>query len=60
MAVPPVDEQKAITRSIEHANAQTSALKAEIARSIDLLRERRAALITAAVTGQISLEEMTE
>lgn len=60
MAVPPVDEQKAITRSIEHANARTSALKAEIARSIDLLRERRAALITAAVTGQISLEEMTE
>lgn len=59
MAVPPVDEQHAITRHIEHAAAKTSTLTAEIARSIDLLRERRAALITAAVIGQIPLEEMT-
>jgi type I restriction enzyme S subunit len=29
-------------------------------RSIDLARERRAGLITDAVTGQIPLEEMTE
>jgi type I restriction enzyme S subunit len=58
MAVPPVEEQQAITRHIEHATEKTSTLTAEIARSIDLLRERRAALITAAVTGQIPAEEM--
>lgn len=58
MAVPPVEEQQTITRSIENANVRTNTLKAEVARSIDLLRERRAALITAAVTGQIPLEEM--
>jgi len=58
MAVPPVEEQQAITRSIEAATARTNTLTEEVARSIDLLRERRAALITAAVTGQIPLEEM--
>jgi len=34
-------------------------LVAEKERSIELLKERRAALITAAVTGQIPVEEMT-
>ena len=58
MPVPTVDEQQAITRHIEHVDTYTTALTAEIARSVELLRERRAALITAAVTGQIPPEAM--
>ncbi|PAT33827.1 restriction endonuclease subunit S [Vandammella animalimorsus] len=58
MAVPPIEEQTAITRYIEGAIEQTGTLVAEISLSIGLLRERRSALITAAVTGKIPLKEM--
>ncbi len=53
--VPPVPEQEAI---VAHLNSQTMTLDRLVAQSngsIRLLRERRAALITAAVTGQIDL-----
>ena len=56
-AVPPAAEQKTI---IEHVSALVSridALMAKTERSITLLKERRSALITAAVTGQIDLRE---
>lgn len=35
-------------------------LSAEAQRAIDLLQERRTALITAAVTGQIDVRELTK
>jgi type I restriction enzyme S subunit len=60
IAFPPLDEQKAISRYIADSLAESDAMDAALHRTVDLLRERRAALITAAVTGQIPLEKMTE
>ncbi|MNR30474.1 Type-1 restriction enzyme EcoKI specificity protein [compost metagenome] len=54
---PPLDEQDAIARHIESETQRIDELVAKSERSIDLLKERRAALITAAVTGQIDLRE---
>lgn len=56
--LPPVSEQEAIVRKIKIAEEKSKVLLTEISGSIDLLKERRAALITAAVTGQIPVEEM--
>lgn len=57
--VPPRDEQIAICTRIEQSLDVSLPLRTEIQSSLDLLAERRTALITAAVTGQISREEMT-
>ena len=56
--VPPVGEQVEICARIGLALGVAMPLRSKIQRSLDLLTERRAALITAAVTGQIPLEEM--
>ena len=58
--VPALDEQKLIYNEVARQDAVISPLKNELVTSLQLLKERRAALITAAVTGQIPLEEMTE
>jgi type I restriction enzyme S subunit len=58
--VPPLDEQKAIVTAIEKERARTSEFETALRHSIALLKERRAALITAAVTGQIPITEMTK
>lgn len=58
LPVPPHDEQLEIVRSIETDQYKASALRDRLQLSIALANERRAALITAAVTGQIPLEEM--
>ncbi len=53
LPIPSIDEQRAI---VEHINEQTSRIDALIAKAeehIALAKERRSALITAAVTGQI-------
>lgn len=55
--VPSLDEQRALTASSEQATAKIDALIAETERFIELSRERRSALITAAVTGQIDVRE---
>ena len=55
--LPPVAEQDAILMHIANATARLDALRDATLRSIDLLKERRSALITAAVTGQIDLRE---
>ncbi len=55
---PPVAEQRAIVSFIEQQRAEMLQMESLLRRSIDLAKERRAALITAAVTGQIPLEEM--
>lgn len=53
--VPPIEEQRAIVAYLNRATARIDALIAKVERSIDLLREHRTALITAAVTGKINL-----
>jgi type I restriction enzyme, S subunit len=58
ISVPPLEEQRLIIRHIQRETRQTELARLEIERSVQLLRERRSALITAAVTGQLSLEEM--
>ena len=55
VAVPPKDEQTAIVSFLETELAKFDTLTAEAQRAIDLLQERRTALISAAVTGQIDV-----
>lgn len=55
--VPSLDEQRRLTAELEQATAKIDTLIAETERFIELARERRAALITAAVTGQIDVRE---
>lgn len=57
--VPSLEEQKSIYEEVARREATIAPLKDELAKSLLLLKERRAALITAAVTGQIKLQEMT-
>lgn len=52
---PPLDQQRRIVAYLEEQTAKIDVLIAESERFIELARERRAALITAAVTGQIDL-----
>lgn len=54
VCVPPLSEQRAIVAHIAAETTQLDALRSATERTIALLRERRAALIAAAVTGQIS------
>jgi len=53
--VPPLDEQHAIVAWIERETGKLDALRAAAERTTGLLRERRAALIAAAVTGQLAV-----
>lgn len=53
--VPPLDEQREIAGHLDRETAKIDALIAKAERFIELARERRAALITAAVTGQIEI-----
>ena len=53
--LPPKDEQKAILSFISDQTSRFDTLTAEAQRAIDLLQERRTALISAAVTGQIDV-----
>lgn len=58
LPVPPHDEQADIVRAIEVDQRKANVLRENLQSSITLAQERRAALISAAVTGQIPLEEM--
>ncbi|MEQ8837252.1 MAG: restriction endonuclease subunit S [Lacipirellulaceae bacterium] len=53
--VPPLSEQAAIVEVLEDLTAKTDELTAKAVRAVELLRERRQALISAAVTGQIDV-----
>jgi len=53
--VPPVAEQDAITRLLADAEARAVALRDKIEEAVERLREYRAALISAAVTGKIDV-----
>jgi len=60
LPVPPLEEQQKIIHLIESVSAETITLAAEAQRAIDLLQERRTALISAAVTGQIDVRNVTD
>lgn len=57
VSVPPVEEQRAIVARLDIETAKFDTLTAEAQRVIDLLQERRTALISAAVTGQIDVRQ---
>lgn len=52
---PPEDVARKIVEHLDRGTARIDALVAKVDRSIELLREHRTALITAAVTGKINL-----
>jgi len=55
--VPPPSEQLEIVGFVDVQTSKLDTLTAEAQRAIDLLQERRTALISAAVTGQIDVRE---
>lgn len=57
LPVPPLHEQLAIIESLDIQTVRIDTLAEKNRHSIALLKERRSALITAAVTGQIDLRE---
>lgn len=56
--LPSLDEQRRIATYLDEQTAKIDSLIAETDRFIELAHERRAALITAAVTGQIDVREV--
>lgn len=59
VAIPPLDEQKKITQRLFDHDVRYSKILNKIKYSIELLKERRTALIAAAVTGKIDLRDWT-
>lgn len=57
VVVPPLALQGEVVERVTHESQKIDALIGETERFIELSRERRAALITAAVTGQIDVQE---
>jgi type I restriction enzyme S subunit len=57
--IPPRDEQNAIVDFINAETTKFDTLTSEAQRAIDLLQERRTALISAAVTGQIDVRHLS-
>ncbi len=60
IAVAPMDDQTAIAAFLNSENTKFDTLTTEAQRAIDLLQERRTALISAAVTGQIDVRGAVE
>jgi len=58
-AFPDLEEQAHISSFLDNETARLNTLTAEAQRGIDLLQERRTALISAAVTGKIDVRELT-
>jgi type I restriction enzyme S subunit len=58
--VPPEAEQQLIVDFVQEHSQRYEALTAEAQRAIDLLQERRTALISAAVTGQIDVRPLSK
>ncbi|WP_213781808.1 restriction endonuclease subunit S [Caballeronia sp. dw_276] len=54
---PPLEEQRTILKFLEREVVKVDALAAKAERAIDLLRERRSAMVAAAVTGKIDVCE---
>ena len=60
IAVPDVEEQTDIVSHIREKIGNLSKLETEATRAITLLQERRAALISAAVTGKIDVRDQLD
>lgn len=60
ISLPALDEQRRIADYLDEKTAEIDALIAETERFIALAKERRAALITSAVTGQIDCTHLIE
>lgn len=58
IVVPPLAEQRSIAAHLDEQTSKIDKVIAETERLIELARERRSALITAAVTGQIDVREV--
>lgn len=58
LPVPPVAEQEVIAAHIRAITAKLDAVRVSTEHTVSLLRERRAALIAAAVTGQLAVPEL--
>ena len=56
--VPPLAEQRAIVAHLDEKCGKLDLLKAKAERAIELLKERRNALISAAVTGKIDVRDV--
>ncbi|MGF7212396.1 type I restriction enzyme S subunit [Skermanella aerolata] len=59
-AFPPLAEQSTITAFLDQETSKLDALVTEAQRAIDLLKERRSALISAAVTGKIDVRQFVK
>jgi type I restriction enzyme S subunit len=59
VALPPIEEATVICTKISEMEGRFSAMSAEAQRAIDLLQERRTAMISAAVTGQIDVRALS-
>lgn len=59
-AIPPIVEQKSVSNYLEVESTRFNSLIAEAERAIELLQERRTALISAAVTGKIDVRGLAE
>lgn len=55
--VPNVDTQQRVARRLDTRQAYVHESRSNILRAIDLIKERRAALISAAVTGQLDVTQ---
>lgn len=60
MGLPSLDEQRTIVDRIEGVRANFGSLITQAERAIELLQERRTALISAAVTGQIDVRQLAQ
>jgi len=60
VGLPKFDEQRAIAAFLDRETARIDGLVAKVQQAIDLLREYRAALISAAVTGRIDVREAVQ
>ena len=60
IAVPPIGEQERIVQFLAEELDRLSVLSTNVTKAIDLLKERRSALIAAAVTGQIDVRGAVE
>lgn len=58
--LPPTSEQREIVSYLDRVIGEFDTLTAEAQHAIDLLQERRTALISAAVTGQIDVRQLAE
>jgi type I restriction enzyme S subunit len=57
IVLPPLDEQEKIAESVAAERTKIDSLVAKVERAVELLKEYRIALISAAVTGKIDLRE---